>query len=72
MKKTTLYLPEELKARIERVAKETQRSEAEVIRTAIDEYTNGAARPQPRSGLFQSLDEPITDWDAALRGFGED
>lgn len=71
MRKTTLYLPDELKARVERVAAETQRSEAEVIRAAIDKYTNGT-RPRPRGGFIRTLGEPITDWDEALRGFGED
>jgi hypothetical protein len=71
MKKTTLYLPEELKARIERLAASTNRSEAEVMRTALSRYAD-EIRPQPRFGLFQSLGEPITDWDDALRGFGED
>lgn len=71
VKKTTLYLPDELKARVERVAEETRRSEADVIRTAIDQYTN-APRPRPRFPLFESLGEPITDWDEAMRGFGED
>lgn len=70
MKKTTLYLPDQLKARVERLAADTQRSEAEVLRAAIDEYTS-RARPRPRGALFE-LDEPITDWDEAMRGFGQD
>lgn len=71
MVKTTLYLPEDLKGQVERFAAATQRSEADVMRTAIAEYTNGE-RPRPQFPLFESLGEPITDWDAAMRGFGED
>jgi predicted DNA-binding protein len=35
MRKTTLYLPDELKERVETVARMEGRSEAEVIRDAI-------------------------------------
>jgi predicted transcriptional regulator len=35
MQKTTVYLPEELKAALERKAAEERRSEAEIIREAI-------------------------------------
>jgi Arc/MetJ-type ribon-helix-helix transcriptional regulator len=48
MRKTTVYLPDELKEQIERVAGEQHRSEADVIRTALVEYT---AREQPRPRL---------------------
>jgi hypothetical protein len=73
MKKTTLYLPEDLKAQIERLAAATQRSEAEVIRTALALYVE-ESRPEPRFGLFSSgrpdlaerTDEILAD------GFGRD
>lgn len=68
MRKTTVYLPDELKARLERVAKTRGSSEAEVIRTAIEELT-ARERPRPRAPLFAV--EPIDDWDEAMRGFGE-
>jgi hypothetical protein len=58
VKKTTLYLPDGLKASVERVAAETQRSEAEVMRAAIAAYTNGS-RPRPQFPLFESLGEPL-------------
>ena len=69
MIKTTVYLPEELKRRVERAAQERNESEADVIRAAIDSYT--ADPPRPRLGLFES-GRPIEDWDEAMRGFGED
>jgi hypothetical protein len=68
VRKTTLYLPDELKQRVEETAKHERRSEAEVIRSAIDRYT---VRPKPRLPLV-SLREPIVDFDEALRGFGEE
>jgi Arc/MetJ-type ribon-helix-helix transcriptional regulator len=69
MVKTTVYLPEALKARLEQVAQEQNRSEADVIRAALEEFT-ARERPRPRLGLFSA--EPITDWDEAMKGFGED
>jgi hypothetical protein len=55
MKRTTLYLPDSLKQRVERVAHDRNVSEAELMRTAIDEYTRGAARPRPKLPLFESI-----------------
>lgn len=48
MRKTTIYLPDDLKERIERLASDGHRSEADVIRTALTEYT---ARERPRPTL---------------------
>lgn len=64
-----MYLPEVLKARLERVAQEKGISEAEAIRNAIDEFT-AHTRPRPKAPLFSV--EPIEDFDEAMRGFGED
>jgi hypothetical protein len=73
MRKTTVYLPDDLKLRLERAAGDNGLSEAELIRAAIDEYTRTHARPRPRFPLFAIGEvEPITDWDEAMRGFGED
>jgi hypothetical protein len=43
VKKTTVYLPDDLKRRLEQTARAENRSEAEVIRSALDSFT--AARP---------------------------
>ena len=58
VRKTTLYLPDALKARVERVARERAISEAELIRAAIDAYTQSGARPRPTLPLFESIGEP--------------
>jgi hypothetical protein len=73
VRKTTVYLPDDLKLRLERAADDNGLSEAELIRAAVDEYTRTHVRPRPRLPLFSS-DElaAITDWDEAMRGFGED
>lgn len=71
MRKTTVYLPDELKRRVERVAADRRISEAEVIRAALDEFT-ASRPPRPRAGTFShgSLAERV---DELLReGFGRD
>lgn len=65
--KTTLYLPQQLKRRIEDEATRKGLSEAEVIRRVLDA---GLEWPRPRGGLFSA--EPIGDrMDEAMKGFGE-
>jgi len=71
MVKTTVYLPEGLKRRLQDVARAQGRSEAHVIRTAIEQFAASLERPRPKLPLFESLGEPITDFDEAMRGFGE-
>ena len=70
-RKTTLYLPEELKRAVERTARETRRSEAEVIRAALNDYTM-RRRPRPRVGTFAhgSLADRVDE--LLRRGFGRD
>lgn len=65
--KTTIYLPEELKQAVARMARVEQVSEAEIIRRAI---ATEVARPSPRPGIVEG--EPIADRvDELLAGFGE-
>ena len=72
MRKTTVYLPEALKARLERVAEQTHTSEAEIVREAIDRLTTERESSRPTMPLFASgAVAPIEDFDKALRGFGE-
>jgi metal-responsive CopG/Arc/MetJ family transcriptional regulator len=72
MRKTTVYLPDALKARLTRVAVEKRTSEAEIIREAIDNYTADRERRRPTAPLFAGgTVAPVEDFDEALRGFGE-
>lgn len=65
-RKTTLYLPDELKAAVERESRRRGCSEAEVIREAI---SRSVVRPRPRAGLLDG--EPFADRaDELLAGFG--
>ena len=66
-RKTTIYLPDELKEAVEREARRRGASEAEIIRQAI---TAAVSRPQPRSGLIDV--EPFAERaDEFLAGFGD-
>jgi hypothetical protein len=72
MKKTTVYLPDDLKAALGRAAAEKGQSEAELIRKAVEELVTGLERPRPRLPLFSSGDPTLARrFDEELRGFGE-
>ena len=69
MQKTTLYLPDDVKAAVEDEARRSGRSEAEVIRSAVAAAVK-PVRPKPRAGVFSG--EPIAGRvDELLEGFGE-
>lgn len=69
MQKTTLYLPDDIKAAVKDEARRSGRSEAEVIRSAVAAAV-APARPKPRAAVFSG--EPIARRvDELLEGFGE-
>ena len=68
MQKTTVYLPDALKADLEREAKRRGVPEAEVIRQAV---AAAIVRPAPRHGLFASEEPLAARVDELLAGFGE-
>ena len=66
-RKTTIYLPDDLKAAVEREARRRGCSEAQVVRDAV---TAAVTRPQPTAGLLDT--EPLAARvDELLVGFGE-
>ena len=72
MRKTTVYLTEELKNSLRRQADVSGRSEAELIREAIEAQIRGAAPMRPRGRLFASGDPLLSEQvENALLGFGE-
>ncbi len=74
MIKTTVYLPEALKADLEKMAAEEKRSEAEIIRAAIQRAVDQRPRPKPTIPLFsEGLGDPTAAErvDELLEGFGE-
>jgi Arc/MetJ-type ribon-helix-helix transcriptional regulator len=71
MKKTTVYLPPELKRALTRAARQRRCSEAELIREAVSRLAGEADAPAPRLPLFRSTGPSIAeDIDRALQGFG--
>jgi len=71
MKRTTVYFPEELKERLELEAKRRNVTEAELIRTSVENYLQ---RPRPRGGFLTMDTGGLTseNIDEFLEGFGED
>lgn len=70
MEKTTVYLPEQLKAAVKRTAELRGVSDAEVIRESIRSAVGGA-RPAPRGGLYSGAEPMARRTDDLLDGFGE-
>ena len=70
VEKTTVYLPDDLKAAVKRAAIQQGVSEAEVIRQSI-RHMVGDTRPRPRGGLFSSGQPIARRVDELLAGFGE-
>ncbi len=76
MVKTTVYLPEDLKYALSRVAEARGQSEAEVIRVALRSLVDAQPRPRPRGGFISGpgnlaghVDELLAG-DADHPGFG--
>ena len=70
VEKTTLYLPEDLKAAVKRAAAERGVSEAEIIRESI-RVSVGRVRPRPRGALYSSGQPIARHAEELLAGFGE-
>ncbi len=71
MKKTTVYLPPELKRALTTLARQRRCSEAEVLRDAVSRLAGEAGAPAPRLPLFRSSGPSIAEEvDRALEGFG--
>ncbi len=72
MKKTTVYLPDDLKSALGRLASRRRRSEAELIRETVGDLIRNSETPRPRLPLFSSDDPTLAKRvDEELRGFGE-
>ncbi len=72
MEKTTVYLPAPLKRELARLAAEQGRSEAALIRLAIERLVASQEQPRPRLPLVHGPDPLLAERvDDALAGFGE-
>jgi len=72
MKKTSVYLPDDLKRALARVANARGLSEAELLREAVSTITAATETPAPRLPLFRGKGPSIAgDIEKALKGFGQ-
>lgn len=73
MRRTTIYLPDDLKEALERTAAAEGRSEAEVVRSALAAATIEHTYPSPRLPLFSSSDPTLAERvdEELAGGFGE-
>lgn len=72
MHRTTVYLPDDLKRALERLAATRRCTEAELVREAVRALTSAAEAAAPRIPLFKSGEPRLAERvDEALRGFGE-
>ena len=71
MRRTTVYFPDDLKARLEEEATRRGVTEAQIVREAVDKETR---RPRPRGGIISGgeLDARAIDSTDGFKGFGED
>jgi len=73
VKKTTLYLPDDLKRALERASSSAGRSEAEFIREAVRAAVEEVTPPKPRLPITErGLRDPrvAEEVDRYLEGFG--
>jgi hypothetical protein len=71
MTKTTVYLPDDLKRALKRLAQQRRCSEAELLREAVARLAGEVDAPAPRLPLFRSTGTSIAeDVHGALKGFG--
>jgi hypothetical protein len=71
MHRTTIYLPDALKAELARAAAEEGRTEADLIREGVEQLLR-SRNAEPRLPLFQSGHPNLADnVDTLLAGFGE-
>ncbi len=72
MKKTTVYLPDELKAALERSSRASGRSEAALTHEAVEDMTGKLETTRPRLPLFSGGEPGLAEnTDRELAGFGE-
>lgn len=70
MEKTTVYLPDDVKAAVKRASRQRGVSEAGVIRDSI-RLVVGGAQPRPRGSLYSGSEPIARRSEEFLAGFGE-
>ena len=74
MKRTTVYFPDDLKQRLEEVARQESCSEASLVREAVQTALDARVAPVPKLPLFEGWGDPTladrVDERLAGSGFG--
>jgi len=72
MRKTTVYLPDQLKDRLSRLAVNSGRSEADLIREGVELVSARVGGAKPRLPLFESGQPELAERaEEHLAGFGD-
>jgi hypothetical protein len=72
MRKTTVYVPDQLKSRLARAAADSGRSEADLIREGIKLVSGRVGGTRPKLPLFESGEPELAERaEEHLSGFGE-
>jgi len=71
VRKTTVYLEDDVKERLARAAAEYGRSEAEIIREGVGLALGRLEPPLPSFGIFSGAPDLSERVDELLEGFGE-
>jgi len=70
VERTTVYFPSDLRSKVAALARQSGRSQAEILRDAVRAYVDRAARPRPRSlGLGDNPDISGADAESWLREY---
>ncbi|GAC1638996.1 MAG: hypothetical protein NVS4B2_28340 [Chloroflexota bacterium] len=61
MKRTTIFLTDDLKQMLQETARRTHRPQAEIVRDALSQYLRAQPRPWPRSiGVGSNAEPSVT------------
>lgn len=75
VKRTTIYLTDDQKSALERMAKATQKTEAQLIREGVDRVIDQSRMRRRKPRALFALEDPLLDdparVDEALEGFGD-
>lgn len=76
VKRTTIYLPDDLKRRLQRAAEAQSKTEAEIIREALRRALEDVEPPRPSVPLFSDWGDPTiadrVDEVLSETGYGDD
>lgn len=71
MRRTTIFLTDDLDQLLQETSRRTSRSQAEIVREALTRYLQAQQRPWPRSlGMGSNSDQTVTS--ESVKAWGRD